>query len=64
MKPHSTRPLISEGKKLPGFCLQCGALATVQALFQIQDAVVLERYCANCIGQANYLEEPAAGFSL
>ena len=45
MKPYSTLPITTAKKKLPGFCVLCASVATVQALFKVPDAVVIQRYC-------------------
>lgn len=30
------------------FCVECGTFATLTALFKIEDAVLVERYCDDC----------------
>ena len=52
VKPFKTRPV--DPKKSPGFCVICSALATTQALFQLEDAVIIQRYCDKCLPKADY----------
>ena len=54
MKPFETRPAIQSTKKLPGFCVVCSAVATTEALFQLEGAVVLRRYCDKHVKTAEY----------
>jgi transcription elongation factor Elf1 len=30
------------------FCVSCGGVATQTALFKIEGAIIVERYCDNC----------------
>lgn len=53
-KPFETRPATSSTKKAPGFCIVCGAVATTEALFQLDDAVIIQRYCDKCLPAARY----------
>jgi hypothetical protein len=54
MKPFETRPVISSTKKSSGFCIICGTGATTEALFQLKDAVIVQRFCDKCLPKANY----------
>lgn len=54
MKPFKTRPAGIGTNKMHGFCIECSAPATTEALFQLEDAVVLQRYCDKHIVSANY----------
>ena len=54
VKPFITRP-VGKRKKPPSFCLNCSAVATTEALFQLDGAVVLQRYCDEHVAQANYM---------
>jgi len=54
MKPFETRSATSSAKKAPGFCIVCGKIATTEALFQLEDAVVIQRFCDICLPKANY----------
>lgn len=54
MKPFEKRPAANGSSKSPGFCIVCSAVATTEALFQLEDAVILQRYCDKHIGDANY----------
>lgn len=53
-KPFLTRPVTLGTKKMPGFCIRCSAIATTEALFQLDDAVVIQRYCDGCLTHAEY----------
>ena len=32
----------------PKFCVSCGNMATKEALFDVEDAMILEKYCDSC----------------
>jgi|GEM_PF-1207033 len=54
MKPFETRPATTSTKKASGFCIICSNVATTEALFQLQDAVIIQRFCDKCLPKANY----------
>jgi hypothetical protein len=54
VKPFKTRPASAGTNKSPGFCVVCAAVATTEALFQLQDAVIIQRYCDKCLPDAQY----------
>ena len=54
MKPFETRPALSSTKKSAGFCILCSKTATTEALFQLEDAVIIQRFCDKCLPKANY----------
>ena len=54
VKPTKTRPAANGTNKSPGFCIVCAAPATTEALFQLEDAIVIQRFCDAHISQANY----------
>jgi len=54
VKPYETRPATTSTKKAPGFCITCGKIATTEALFQLEDAVIIQRFCDNCLHLADY----------
>ena len=54
MKPYETRPALHSTKKLPGFCIVCSVVATTEALFQLEDATILQRYCDKHLAGADY----------
>lgn len=54
VKPYETRPASTSTKKASGFCIVCGKVATTEALFQLQDAVIIQRFCDICLPKANY----------
>ncbi len=54
VKPYETRPASASTKKASGFCIECGKVATTEALFQLKDAVIIQRFCDNCLPKANY----------
>ena len=43
-------PIEKSGKKngRQYFCVECGGIATQTALFKIEGAVIIERYCDTC----------------
>ncbi|MGI0005728.1 MAG: hypothetical protein ACREAI_04880 [Nitrososphaera sp.] len=53
-KPFQTRPTSLGTKKSPGFCVTCSAIATTEALFKLEDAIVIQRYCDKCLPNAEY----------
>ena len=53
-KPYDTRPATSSNKKASGFCIICAATATTEALFKIDGAIVIQRYCDACLRNAKY----------
>ena len=53
-KPFQTRPTSLGTKKSPGFCVTCSAVATTEALFKLEDAIVIQRYCDKCLPNAEY----------
>jgi len=54
VKPFETRPATTSTKKAPGFCIICGKIATTEALFQLHEAQVIQRYCDKYLPKANY----------
>jgi len=54
MKPFETRPAKASTKKAPGFCIICSKVATTEALFQLEGAVVIQRFCDVCLPKADY----------
>lgn len=48
-KPYETRPAKSSIKKVFGFCITCAATATTEALFKLEDAMVIQKYCEACL---------------
>ncbi|HVX03134.1 MAG TPA: hypothetical protein VHA09_08275 [Nitrososphaera sp.] len=46
------------GRTMPS-CQKCGGWATTGALFQLQDIVIMQRYCDDCLPNAEY-EMPAS----
>jgi hypothetical protein len=43
----SLKPLVDVDGK-PRFCLKCGSRATKEALFDVDGAMLLEKYCDTC----------------
>ena len=54
MQPFETRPEIISTKKLPGFCIVCSDVATTKAIFQLEDATIIWRYCDKHLADASY----------
>ena len=44
LKLYQTRPALHTTKKSPGFCITCGEIATTEALFKLQGAMIIQRY--------------------
>lgn len=53
-KPYEIRPAISSTKKASGFCITCAAVATTEALFKLEGAIIIQRYCDACLRDAKY----------
>jgi hypothetical protein len=53
-KPFETRPATSSNKNASGFCIVCASVATTEALFKIDGAVIIQRYCDACLHDAKY----------
>jgi hypothetical protein len=43
----SLRPYVNV-KENPKFCVSCGKMATKEALFDVEDAMIIEKYCDKC----------------
>lgn len=41
-------------KKEPGYCIECSARATTEALFKVAGVIMLRRYCNKCVAKADY----------
>lgn len=54
IKPFQTRAALSNTKGAVGFCIMCSAKATIEALFKLDEVVVIQRYCNACLSTANY----------
>lgn len=51
-KDFKTRRITVIAKKSPGFCISCGAPATTEAMFPEPGAIIIQRYCDNCLPMA------------
>ena len=54
VKPFETKPATLSTKQNRGFCIMCAAPATTVALFHVQGAVIIQRYCEKCLPEAKY----------
>jgi hypothetical protein len=54
VRPFQTRPALHSTKKSPGFCITCGEIATTEALFKLEGAMIIQRYCDKCLSSAQY----------
>jgi hypothetical protein len=43
----SLKPLVDADRKSK-FCLKCGSRATQEALFDVDGAILIEKYCDTC----------------
>jgi hypothetical protein len=41
------RPILEVGR-IPKFCVSCGKTATQEALFNVDGAMLIEKYCDTC----------------
>jgi hypothetical protein len=41
------RPFVDVGR-IPKFCVCCGDVATKEALFNVEGALLIEKYCDTC----------------
>jgi hypothetical protein len=53
-RPYLTRSAIQTTKKSTGFCITCGKIATTEALFKLEGATIIQRYCDHCLLGAHY----------
>ena len=44
------RPFVDVGGKTK-FCVNCGNMATQEALYNVDGAVLIEKYCDTCAGK-------------
>src|SRR5574341_735387 len=54
VKPSQTRPATPGRKGSTGYCVSCSAVATKEALFKLEGAIVIQRYCNKCLPKADY----------
>jgi hypothetical protein len=54
VKPFQTRPASMTTKKEVGFCVECSAKATSEALFKLSGAIIVRRYCDECLPGAKF----------
>lgn len=54
VKPFKTRPASVSTKKEPGFCVECSAIATNEALFKVSGVIMVRKYCKKCLADAEY----------
>ena len=55
VKAFDTRPVKLNAKKSAGYCMICYAPATMEALFQVQDVIIIQKFCSTHIKEAKYL---------
>jgi hypothetical protein len=55
IRPYETRPVLAAKNKSPGYCIICAAVATTEALFRLDGAVIVQRYCDKCLSDAKYV---------
>jgi hypothetical protein len=53
-RPYLTRSALHTTKNSTGFCITCGKIATTEALFKLDGATIIQRYCDNCLSNAHY----------
>ena len=41
-------------KIVGGYCSSCGAIASQKAIFDAHGAIVIEKYCDNCVKEMKY----------
>ena len=55
-QPFQTRPLTVNSKKSADYCMNCSNKATIEALFDLDGAVLVRKYCDDCLLTAKYEE--------
>ncbi len=53
-KPYQIRPYRPKKKGNVPFCSICGERVTNEALFEVGDYIVAQKYCDNCLPNAEY----------
>jgi hypothetical protein len=53
-KPYHTRAIVARRNKTAGVCGACSAIATTEALFQLEECVLIRKYCDKCLPDAEY----------
>jgi hypothetical protein len=54
-RPFATRPVQLALRKKVAFCIECDkAVATTAALFKVEGAIIVRKYCDACIKDAVY----------
>lgn len=53
-KPVETRPIKPDRTKTPPTCVVCFEEAAIEALFELENALIIQRYCDKCISRAEY----------
>ena len=53
-KPYQTRPAKVGTKGGTEFFVSCTGVATTEALFKLEGAIAIQRYCDRCLPQTHY----------
>jgi hypothetical protein len=53
-KPIEIRPVKQDEHKTPACCEVCYEKASVEALFEMPETIVVQRFCDKCISDADY----------
>lgn len=54
LKPFQTRIATMKTSKVPMYCVICSAKATTEALFKLDECIVVQKYCDRCLDKAEY----------
>jgi len=54
VKPFQTTPIQLRKYQAPVYCCICSKAATTNALFQLEDCAVIQKYCDECLPNADY----------
>jgi hypothetical protein len=54
LKPIQTRPVSVTTTGTPTFCIVCSKKATMEALFQLDECMIVQKYCEKCLDKAEY----------
>jgi hypothetical protein len=54
IRPLETRPAQPDKYRLPTKCSFCDRKATTEAFFQLENCLVVQKYCDECLPDAEY----------
>jgi hypothetical protein len=54
LKPSKMRPIEKKKHQMPSYCMLCPDVATKEVLYELENCVVVQRYCDKCLPHAEY----------